>query len=166
MVLDVAGLGFEFDGWLTLHKLALGHEAIRQQRVFVMLCDAEGQVFAQAGQRLWDALAARRVEIQVAGSVEAPDAGWLQLLAEQQAADDFEALLERTRTVAEQRLTAEFFSAARRRDAFARLADPALRALRLHQLESDHAQRSQRIQATAAEMPSLENLLVVQVHTR
>ena len=166
VVLDVTGMGFEVEGWLALFKLALGHQAIRQQRVFALVVDDAGQVFVQAGQRLWDALAARRVEVSLGGSVAPPDAAWLEQLAEQQAAEDFELLLERTRSVAEQRLSAECLSAARRRDAFARLADPTVRALRLRQLEKDHAERANAIRAAAEEMPALECLLVARVRAR
>ena len=166
VVLDVTGIGFEVEGWLTLYKLALGHQAIRQQRVFALVINDAGQVFVQAGQRLWDALAARRVEVRLDGSIPPPDSAWLQQLAEQQAAEDFEVLLERTRAVAEQRLSAERLSAARRRDAFSRLADPTVRALRLRQLETDHATRTKNIRAAAEEMPALECLLVARVRAR
>ena len=166
VLLEVTGMGFEVEGWLALYKLALGHQAIRQQRVFALVVDDDGRVLVQAAQRLWDALAAHRVEVQLAGSVPPPDGAWLEQLAEQQAAEDFEFLLERTRTVAAQRLAAERRSAARRRDASARLADPTIRALRLRQLERDHAERSTAIRATAEEMPTLDCLLLAWVRAK
>ncbi len=165
-VLDVSGLGFEVEGWFTIHKLALGHQAVRQQRVFAVLADDAGQVFVQAGQRLWDALAARRVVVRIDGTVPPPDAAWLQDLAERTASDDFEDLLTKTRALTEQRLSAERSSAMRRREAFAQLTDPGLRMQRLRRLESDHAARIQGISGSGDEVPSLECLLVARVRAR
>lgn len=161
--LDISGLGFPLDGWFGIWKVGVADGHWRQQHVFPLYTTDDGDSYPKAAHRLWDELAARRVSVTVREESGSYDFPVLTQIAEGEAEELFQAVVEQTRERARRRLSALELSYLARRSALARIELESAREARRQELQREYQQRRAETALTAEALPELLCLFLARV---
>jgi hypothetical protein len=145
-------------------KVGIAGGQWRQQQTFSLYVDDDGGLFGKSAQRLWDELAAGRVAIDLAGETGSYDFPALERLAEAEAAELYEGLLNKTRTRARRRQDALSLSYLARRSALLNIQAEEVRLARRKDLEEEFQRRKAEIALASDALPELECLFLARVH--
>jgi superfamily II DNA or RNA helicase len=161
--LRVSGMGFPLDGWFSIWKVGIAGGQWRQQRTFALFVDLSDTAFAKSAQRLWDELAARRVDVEVIGETDDYDLAAQERLAESEASELYITLVTKTQEQARRRRGSVEMSYLARRTALANIVSEEMRTTRRAELEAEYQGRKADVALALEALPDLVCLFLARV---
>jgi superfamily II DNA or RNA helicase len=161
--LKLSGLGFPLDGWFSVWKVGIADGQWRQQHVFPLFANEQGETFSRSAQRLWDEMATRQVTIDAAGETSEYKFSAMQALAENEAQELFSTLVTQTQNRARHRLSMLEYSYLARRTLLTRIGLEAVRETRRQELDREYQQRKTEMETLSETLPELECLFAARI---